>query len=378
MENGQNDLSFALGSVPTIPYFTPSQGGDYHVYPDGRVLLSGAHSVNYPQGGFTGTHHLIWFTNTGQLDTTRTHRKANAAIYKIHQLSDGRFLLSGVLTQYEGTPVGRILRVHPDGELDTTFHTSIYWGQAVGFHELPDGRVLAAGRFLFQNDPDTLHLVRLLPDGQLDNTFNNHLRSLYNGQFGPTGFYPWGGVFPIDQERMVVYGAFTSIDEQARGGIALVDTAGNLLDAPFGEGGCGQYLYDGSTLHGSIEGITMAPVGHYYIWGAYHGYDDGSTHDPLQRMVSRLYGLNVGVEEQQVLPWRVYPNPASTQLTVELEQVPPGAMLLLRDALGRAVRQEGISGHYHTLALQGLGGGLYLLEVWQGGKRLAAEKVVVE
>ncbi len=360
-----------------VPYFTPNQGGDYHVFPDGRVLLSGAHSLNYPQGGFTGTHHLVWFTNTGQLDTTRMHRKANAAIYKIHELADGRFLLSGVFSQYEGTPVGRILRIHPDGGWDSTFHTSIVWGQATGFHELPDGRVLAAGRFLFQNDPDTLHLVRLMPDGQLDLTFNNHLRSSTE-QGG--GLYPWVGIYPVAPDGHIVFGAFRSIDEQPRGAIALIDTAGNLLDDLFADGGCGTWN-DQGLIKGSISGILPDGNGHYFIWGSYHGYDDGTTNDPLQRMVSRLHGLSVGVaplspgERPGV---RAYPNPASTQLTVELEQVPLGAVLLLRDALGREVMREGISGHYHVLRLQGLGSGLYLLELWRDGKRLAAEKVVVQ
>jgi hypothetical protein len=40
--------------------------------------------------------------------------------------------------------------------------------------------------------------------------------------------------------------------------------------------------------------------GDYWIWGSYHGYDDGTTNDTLQRMVSRLRGLSVGVEGQAV------------------------------------------------------------------------------
>ncbi len=102
---------------------------------------------------------MIWFSNQGYLDTTATHRQCNGSIDFIHELPDGKFLLSGVYTTYEGQPAGRILRVHPDGALDTTFNTSIYWGQAVGCHVLADGRVLAAGRFNCHSAPHSIEVV---------------------------------------------------------------------------------------------------------------------------------------------------------------------------------------------------------------------------
>ncbi|MBX2980009.1 MAG: T9SS type A sorting domain-containing protein [Flavobacteriales bacterium] len=369
---GLVDPSFV--SMNSSPYFGSNQGGDYHVFPDGRVLLSGVHAVNYPPGGFSGSHCLVWFTNTGQLDTTRIHRKCNGAVYDIEPLPDGKFLLSGVLSTYEGTPVGRIFRVHADGALDTTFQTTIHWGQAVGYHQQADGKVIAAGRFLFQGDPDTLHLVRLMPDGQRDESFNNHLRS-WTTQGGSER--PWGGLYPITPDRFIVYGAFEAIDEQPRGAIALIDTAGNLLDDWFGEGGCGSWN-DQGLIKRSVSGIVPDGDGNYYIWGSYHGYNDGTTNDTQQRMVSRLYGLNVGVPEQEQLRLEVFPNPASTQLTVQLEHQLPGAVLLLRDALGREVLQQRVAGHYNTLAVQGLAPGVYLLELWGDGRRMAKQRVVVE
>jgi uncharacterized delta-60 repeat protein len=365
--DGLLDVEF---SMINGPYFYPIQGGDYHVFPDGRVLLTGAHSLNDTVRGFTGTYHLIWFTNTGHLDTTRTHRRCggSSAIYDIEPLADGKFLLSGVLSSYEGSPVGRIFRIHPDGALDTTFQTSIHWGQAVGYHQQADGKVIAAGRFLFQGDPDTLHLVRLMPDGQLDTTFNNHLRSLYAGEFGPESSVAWAGIRPLDDGRHIVHGGFTSINEQPRGGIALVDTAGHLLDAPFGEGGCGQYVYttpSGSTLYGSIEGVTEAPDGSFYIWGAYHGYDDGTTNDPTQRMVSRLYGLNVGMGERAFVPLRIQPNPTHGPLSVTIPEAFRAHQAEVLDTHGRLVWSMAMGTHegQAQLDLGAIPSGAYVLRL---------------
>ncbi len=127
------DPSFA--QMENDPYFSPIQGGDYHVFPDGRVLLTGAHSLNDTVRGFTGTYHLIWFTNTGHLDTVRTHRRCggSSAIYDIEPLADGKFLLSGVLSSYEGSPVGRMLPDTP--------------GWCLGY-DFPNLHTLGAGRGL--------------------------------------------------------------------------------------------------------------------------------------------------------------------------------------------------------------------------------------
>jgi hypothetical protein len=36
------------------PYFSSFQGGDYHVYPDGSIVITGSHTVNVPDSGWGG------------------------------------------------------------------------------------------------------------------------------------------------------------------------------------------------------------------------------------------------------------------------------------------------------------------------------------
>ena len=81
------------------PYFQAFNGGDYHIYPDGRVLISGSHWLHDSIRGFEGLYELIWFTNTGYLDTTRIHRNANGPIYAFKELPDGKFICTCNCTQ---------------------------------------------------------------------------------------------------------------------------------------------------------------------------------------------------------------------------------------------------------------------------------------
>ena len=95
--SGALDLSYH--HMNSVPYVQSNTGGDYHVFPDGRVLVSGSHTLSDTQRGFVGSYELIWFTNTGYLDTTRIHRNANGPIYAFKELPDGKFICTCNCTQ---------------------------------------------------------------------------------------------------------------------------------------------------------------------------------------------------------------------------------------------------------------------------------------
>ncbi|MBL7964925.1 MAG: T9SS type A sorting domain-containing protein, partial [Flavobacteriales bacterium] len=115
-------------------------------------------------------------------------------------------------------------------------------------------------------------------------------------------------------------------------------------------------------------------------WGSYHGYGDASTTDPAQRMVSRLHGFNVGVQELQPAqtPLHVWPNPAGGEVNVDVGGAIGNAGLVLRDATGRTVRSEAMRGERHRLSLHGVAAGVYLLALEKGGATVATARLVVE
>ncbi|MBK7556771.1 MAG: delta-60 repeat domain-containing protein [Flavobacteriales bacterium] len=106
------------------------------VYADGAVA-SGQHLLSDSTRGFVGFYDLIWFSNTGYLDTTKVHRQSNGIMWEFKELPDGKFICSCSCTQYEGQPVDKVFRVYPDGTLDTTFHTGINMGNIYAYHPCP-------------------------------------------------------------------------------------------------------------------------------------------------------------------------------------------------------------------------------------------------
>lgn len=349
------------------PYFSSLQGGDYHVYPDGRVLMSGVHNLSDTVRGFTGLHCLVWFSNTGYLDTTKTHRKCLGALFNFRELPDGRFIGSGSTGTWDGQPASNIIRFHPDGELDTTFQAQVWWGQAFGFLPLADGRVYAAGNFRITGIPDTLRLVRFMPDGSLDPTFNNFVDYRSVNLSGWVGAVV-GGIHPLDAGRLIITGAFELVDGEPRKGICLIDTTGQLLDDHFSGAGVGNFTFQNFT-YGSLEGIMPAGNDQWYIWGSYHGYDDGNTNDPQQRMVSRLHGLGVGVQEV-VLPGVqvpvIVPNPNNGCFTLSFNSpLLAGSFYNVYDAMGRLLGNWPLSAGAtrHEVDLRRFGQGMYVVQI---------------
>ena len=343
LPDGHQDPSFI--GMNTGPYFTSGQGGDYHVYPDGRVLMTGVHVLSDSIRGFEGFYSLVWFSNTGYLDTTATHRKCDGDISTIAQQPDGKFICSGFYSTFEGAPTGRILRTLPDGALDTTFSTDLVWGAAQGLSVLPDGRILGSGYLLHSGTSDTLKIIRLLPDGTLDTTFNNQLAVTHD---------LWGSYLELRHRvlpdgRIVLLGQFDHVNGEPRGGVAILDADGELLNDAFTGPGCGEVLNSAQIHVQGVIDLVPSPEGHYYICGLWRGYDDGTVNDTTQRFVSRLYGLDVGVREVPVkepgASLLIHPNPASTWVVVryDLGPQPANASLSIRDLMGREVHRAAIS-----------------------------------
>jgi PKD repeat protein len=90
------------------------------------------------------------------------------------------------------------------------------------------------------------------------------------------------------------------------------------------------------------------------------------------------FSMSVQDHASSELQWTAWPNPASHQLFIQAQGVLPARSTLhLFSADGRELRQERPVGWPHTMDVQGLAPGLYLLRV-EGPEGSATRRVVVE
>jgi hypothetical protein len=362
-------------NMENVPYYSPLQDGDYYVYPDGRVLVSGYNFLEDSLLGYSGLYGLIWFTNVGQVDTTKTHRHTNGPIFVLSPQPDSKFLCSGYVSNFEGTSIpGPLFRVDADGALDSSFlQTPQGLGLCFTFQTLADGKVLAGGQFSLDGVGDTLSLVRFLPDGAMDPGFHIPHFEDYDSLGMNLRRPAVTDIFPLSNDSYLITGSFDRIDGQPRGCIAVIDTAGNLMDDYFTGDGCGGYFQQSGSLPPwyylrGLTGIQAVPDGSYYIYGAYSGYDDGTTNGTNQRMLSHLYGLNVGIYEHaagQVAPLQIAPNPSVGETLLSLSAPVQKGVLTIHDTSGRLVWQaawpQGVSSF--TLPAGALAPGTYVVQV---------------
>jgi uncharacterized delta-60 repeat protein len=178
------------------------------VQSDGKILVGGGFSTwNGVTVGF-----IVRLNSDGTRDTaftTNTGTGANNNVWKIAIQSDGKIVLGGSFTTWNGATVNRIVRLNSDGTRDTAFTTNTGTGannivEAIAIQS--DGKILAGGDFITWNGVTVNRIVRLNSDGTRDTTFttntgtgaNSTVRSLLVQSDGKIlvggGFSTWNGV----------------------------------------------------------------------------------------------------------------------------------------------------------------------------------------
>ena len=165
MPGGQLDTSFQSGSGPNNEVLS------MEILPDASVLLSGFFSQYQGQA----ISQPIRVLPSGSRDTSFNPGGAGTSglIDAIKRQADGRILLGGTFSTYNGQPANKIVRIHPNGSIDTSFQTGMgFAGNVRTIDVQADGKIVVGGTFVVYNGRTALRLIRLWPDGRVDSTFN--------------------------------------------------------------------------------------------------------------------------------------------------------------------------------------------------------------
>src|SRR5690606_5983324 len=96
----------------------------------------------------------------------------NAAILKSVVQPDGKMIVSGLFTLYNGANRNRVARLNADGSLDATFNPgSGANSQVTSISLQSDGKIILGGSFTSFNGSVANRIVRLNSDGSIDGSF---------------------------------------------------------------------------------------------------------------------------------------------------------------------------------------------------------------
>lgn len=239
------------------PGFNPGSGVDYAieataVQADGKVVIGGFFS-HYNS---TLRNYIARVYANGQLDLTfNPGSGANNGVYAVAiQPTDGKILIGGAFTTYNGTSKGGIARIKQNGSLDTSFSVG---GGANGVVEAiivqPDGKVLIGGNFTTVNGVARNHLARLNSDGTLDISFDPG--GLTDGEVRAMALQADG--------KVVFGGSFINYNSISRNNIARANSDGTV-DLSFDPG---------NGTDNSVNSIAVQADGKIVLGGAFTSYD---------------------------------------------------------------------------------------------------------
>jgi uncharacterized delta-60 repeat protein len=277
---------------------------------DGKIFLGGYFS----DFGGQVRGNMAWANPDGSVDNSfaglggATEYQPN--IWTVATQADGKVVMTGVFSSYDGVPHNNVLRLNPDGTVDSSFDVQTDRSTRALLIQ-PDGKILIAGFFGEVNGVPRPRIARLNSDGTIDLSFNPgtgpdqyYIRALvqdsagniyvggefsaFNGiprvglvKLSPTGavdpaFNPGGGgvqpVFiwsmtpPDSSGNIVIGGSFTTYNGTNARRIARLNTTTGAIDSTFNAGGAG-------FNSGTVYALRQAPDGKYYAGGSFTTYN---------------------------------------------------------------------------------------------------------
>lgn len=208
--NGSTDTSFRIGTGPS------STINCLLLQPDGKILIAGFFTS---YNGVT-RNHITRLNSNGSIDTTFGHRLgASANIRAMVLQPDGKIIIAGSFTSYDGITSSKIARINIDATIDTTFTIGTGANGDITMLALqPDGKILIGGLFTTFNGINRNRIARLNQDGSLDVSFL--VGAGANGAVRAAVIRPNG--------KIIIGGEFTQYNGTPRMIIAYLNANGSL------------------------------------------------------------------------------------------------------------------------------------------------------
>ena len=232
------------------------------------------------------TSYITRLNADGTIDNTfNPGTGANNTVAEVAIQPDGKLIIAGYFTSFNGKNSKSIVRLLANGTVDHSFNPGT--GPDNGIDALalqPDGKILIGGAFNTYNGMSVKRVARLNADGTLDKTFK--LDKEIDGLVFTMLLQPNG--------KILVGGYFNSFNGKVRfGGITRLNADGSF-DKSFNPG-------EGA-LFSSVYAITLQPDGKILIGGDFRFFN-GIIRDHIARLnadgsVDDSFDSNRGVNEK--------------------------------------------------------------------------------
>ncbi len=233
------------------------------VQPDGRIVVGGTFTAY----DGTGRSRIARLTTSGALDTSFDPGSGlDGPVETVALRASGDILVAGAFSKADGQNRGGLAEFGPMGSLDMGFNTGTGTAGAASraVLALPSGGAMVGGAFTTYGGVSQKGIAKVRADGTLE-----------TGWFGYVD-----GASPVvnalvrrSDEAVIAGGAFTLAQTTARGRIALFGTSGTV-DAAWA---------NGNGFDGTVEALALQGDGKVVVGGQFTAYD-GTSRPRIARL----------------------------------------------------------------------------------------------
>jgi uncharacterized delta-60 repeat protein len=323
--DGSPDASFNIGTG------TNNDIATILIQDDGKIIIGG----DFTSYNGTARGCIARLNTDGSLDASFNAglgaAGTNSSINTTAIQSDGKIIVGGNFTSYNGTAINRIARLNTDGSLDTSFVVGTGVDNYVFRASIQnDGKILIGGWFTTFNGSSRNWIARLNSDGSLDATFN-----------------AWAGInntvqtFLIQSDgKIIVGGSFNY-------GIIRLNTNGTL-DTGFNNGGDGAY---------TILTANFQSDGKIVIAGYFALYNSTVINNIVR--INNNISVTGITNYAQANGLSVFPNPNNGDFTISLSKEETFSLV---NNLGQIVQTVELNqGNNNSATVSGVQNGIYFL-----------------
>lgn len=220
--NGTLDYSFTNIGINEYPYNYYYSVQDIEFLNNDKIVIAG----NFLKGANPNIKNIMCLNLDGSISSVGFEQSGTtSAIYSMAKQSDGKLLVAGDFLGIHHYGNTRILRFNENASVDTTFG---FAGTSTNeeVHAIcaqPDGKILVGGNFTRYNGISSFKLTRLNSDGNFDTTFSGW-QGLTNTQFDSTIY----SIKVLDDGKILIGGSFQYVNGILTNSIARLNSDGSL------------------------------------------------------------------------------------------------------------------------------------------------------
>ena len=224
-----------------------------------------------------GVNRIVRLKSDGFIDTTFNIGTGfiNASVNDIAIQSDGKIVVVGGFSGYNGTTVGKIIRINSDGTRDTGFQNTSGFTGAAGVNNPQNvivdqnGKIVVAGQMTGFSTTTIGRFIRLNSDGTMDTAFQANAGTGFNS-------FAYGGVNQQSTGKYIVCGDYTQYNgTNINRGITRINDDGTR-----------DTTWSGTTVNNFILSSRIDSQDNVYVMGGFTSFGGVSTRNFLGKFTS--------------------------------------------------------------------------------------------